>query len=163
MCFFYRLAHSTSNQSIFRTDNNEYIRIKPLNTHQRQTGAYTITPPGSQIGSDTDIGAESPIEATEPRSRFSVFSTRNGTSVTTTSTIRLTPANSGVYTSNNRYNNQSSYVNRQNDDNNYGADFNGEYSSGYATGNSTPAYRQQSMLQSSVSLFNMITFIIKST
>ncbi|VUZ44649.1 unnamed protein product [Hymenolepis diminuta] len=144
-------SHSTSNQSIFRTDSNEYIRIKPLNTHQRQTGAYTVTPPGSQIGSDTDIGAESPIEAIEPRGRFSVFSTRNGTSVTTTSTIRLTPANGGVYTANNRYNNQS-YVNRQNDDNNYGADFNGEYSSGYATGNSTPAYRQQSVLQSSTGI-----------
>nr|CDS26954.1 cAMP responsive element binding protein 3 [Hymenolepis microstoma] len=145
-------SHSTSNQSIYRVDNNEYIRIKPLATHPVQTGGYTITPSSSQTGSDTDIGAESPVEAIEPRARFSVFSTRNGTSVTTTSTIRLTPGNGGVYTTNNRYNNQSSHVNRQNNDSYYGADFNGEYSSGYTTGNSTPAYRQQQVFQNSTGI-----------
>ncbi|VDO11517.1 unnamed protein product [Rodentolepis nana] len=71
-------SHSTSNQSIYRVDNNEYIPIKPLTTHPMQTGGFKTTPSGSQTGSDTDVGAESPVEAIEPRTRLSVFSTRNG-------------------------------------------------------------------------------------
>lgn len=143
---------------MYRTDsNNEYIRIKPLTVaHQRQTGGYTITPPGSQTGSDTDIGADSPIECIEPRGRFSVFNARNITSVTSTSTIRLAPTNGSAYSTNSRFHSQaSSYANRQTDDNNYG-DFSGEYSSGYVTGNSTPAYRQQQMYQNSVSIVNCL-------
>lgn len=149
--FFYLLVHPTSNQSIYRTDNDEYIRIKPLATHQRPTGAYTMTPPGSQTGSDTDLRAESPMDANESRGRFSVLNSRNGTSVTSTSAIRLAPAAGGIYATTSRYNN-SSYISRQTDDSSYSGDFNGEYSSGYATGSSTPAYRQQPMFQNSVSL-----------
>ena len=108
---------------------------------------YTITPPGSHTGSDTDGGGESPVDSIEPRGRFSVYSTRNGTSVTSTSTIRLAPAPGGIYATTGRFSNSASYVSRQNDDEGYGV----KISTDYGTGNST-SYRQQSMFQNSVSL-----------
>ncbi|KAL5962479.1 Cyclic AMP-responsive element-binding protein 3-like protein 1 [Taenia solium] len=139
-------AHPTSSQPVFRTDTNEFIRIKPIAAHQRQSVVYPITP-DSHASSDTDGSAESPSGSIEPRGRF-IFNTRNGTSVTSTSTIRLAPTTGSVYATAGRYNGPTSYVSRQSDDNGYRVDFNGDYIGGYETGNSSTAYRQQTMFQS---------------
>ncbi|KAL5107572.1 Cyclic AMP-responsive element-binding protein 3-like protein 1 [Taenia crassiceps] len=130
-------AHPASSQSVFRTDTNEFVRIKPIAAHQRH--------------SDTDGSAESPADSIEPRGRF-IFNTRNGASVTSTSTIRLAPATGSVYATPGRYNGPTSYVSRQSDDSGYRVDFNGDYISGYETGNASTAYRQQTMFQSSTGI-----------
>lgn len=147
--FIPSLAHPTPSQSVFRTETNEFIRIKPFTAHQRQSVVYPITP-DSHASSDTDGSVESPADSIEPRGRF-ILNTRNGASVTSTSTIRLAPATGSVYATAGRYNGPTSYVSRQSDDSGYRVDFNGDYVSGYETGNSSTAYRQQTMFQSSVS------------
>ena len=80
-----------------------------------------------------------------------MFSTRNGTSVTSTSTIRLAPAPGGAFTATGRFNNSTSYVNRQKDDESYGVEFSTDYTNGYGTGSNSTTYRQQSMFSNSVS------------
>ncbi|VDM27127.1 unnamed protein product, partial [Hydatigera taeniaeformis] len=142
------------NQSVFRTDSNEFIRIKPITPHQRQPSVYPVTP-DSHASSDTDGSSESPADGAEPRGRF-VFNARNGASVASTSTIRLAPATGSVYAATGRYNCPTPYVSRQSDDSGYCVDFNGDYIGGYETANSPTAYRQQAMFQSSPFLMRLM-------
>ncbi|KAH9281108.1 Cyclic AMP-responsive element-binding protein 3-like protein 1 [Echinococcus granulosus] len=143
-------AHPTANQTVFRRDANEFIRIKPLAAHQRQSVVYPVTP-DSHASSDTDGSPQSPSDGIEPRGMF-IFNARNGASVTSTSAIRLTPATGSVYTTTERYNGPTSYISRQSSGSGYGVDVNSDYTGGYGTGNSSAPYRQQTIFQSSAGI-----------
>lgn len=137
------------------SENREYVRVKPFAPqHPRKTittggnsSMYPPTPPGFHSSSDTDGGSESPMDATEPQhARFSVFTARNGNSVTSISTIRLHPAPNNAYNAN-RYSSAASYSTRQSDESSYS----GEYVNEYGGGNSAN-YRQQQVFQNTVSI-----------